>query len=139
MRARAFTFAEVVVAVGILAIAALALVGVHLYAAKASHENQQQHRASLAAASLLADLEDALSGDPDLVVPGGEVALQGFAGFNPSQPHQFSAFGDFRFELDLPPRDASHPLTRRADLEVRWSDQKGSHRYHVWTAFYVER
>lgn len=54
---KAFTLAEVMVAVVLISIASLALIGVQIFALRAGETNRQQHTASVLANSLLAKRE----------------------------------------------------------------------------------
>lgn len=124
MRSRlwAMSLAEVIVAIGIFAVAVLALISVRAYALRSQVKAQQHQQATALALSLMAEAEVRVKTD-------FEASLE-----TPASPLM-------RTE-DLPEgysyvatQTYPNPDLQTITLKVRWTDRNGPQEYELWTKF----
>lgn len=116
MSKRAFTLAEVMVAMAIVVIPMMALLSAHIYSLRATVKDEYRVTATNIAYSELSRIEEVLRQDFTVDVSRARSPVTGFAGY----------------EMEV-----TEALTR-SDLKtprvtVYWSDKQGPHQYELWT------
>lgn len=116
------SLAEVIVAIGIFAVAVLALISVRAYSLRAQVKAQQHQQATALAISLMAEAEARVKTD-------FEAALE-------------TATHPLMRDEDLPEgysyeatQTYTNPDLQTVTLKVRWTDRNGRQEYELWTKF----
>ncbi|GMU52028.1 MAG: hypothetical protein AMXMBFR33_11740 [Candidatus Xenobia bacterium] len=117
MTRRGFTFAELILCLGIMGMALLALVSAEIYSARADRGGSQRHQATMVASSLMAEAEKDLRRDFGASVAAGRQAVPGNPGY----------------EYELLEQSEVGGRIKRLQVNVFWSDQQGDQQYSLWT------
>lgn len=114
---RGLTLAEVMVAVGLLALAILGLVSAQLFATRASNEVSERHLAGVIAASLMADAEVTLRKSFSQSVSRARSPVPEHRGYQAEVNQNVVMSGDLK----------------EIEVIVYWVDKKGPQEHHLWT------
>jgi Tfp pilus assembly protein PilX len=125
-----FTLGEIMVALVLVTVALLGLIGVRLYASRASAASPDKQTASLLAISKMAEVEEKLRrGMPfeDLSTDGEVDGVEGGTNFDPDVPERFS----YQIKTEAP----DIPNLVQVTVEVKWKDDGRGGIYRLRTRF----
>lgn len=117
---RAFTLAEVLVAMAVLSIALLGTLSMQTFALSTQSKSTQRHTASLVASTVLSEVEQSLKEDFDTDTTRVRAA---------------SATPGFEVEVAEAVED---PDLKRVEVRVFWIDDQAAQSYRLWTRFIRE-
>ena len=121
-RHRGMSLAEVIIAIGVFAVAVLALISVRAFALRAQVKAQQHHQATALAISLLAEAEARVktSFEAQLEPPDDPLMK------TEELPDGYTYVATQTF---------INPDLQKIVLKVRWTDRNGNQEYELWTKF----
>ncbi|MGE0492326.1 MAG: prepilin-type N-terminal cleavage/methylation domain-containing protein [Vulcanimicrobiota bacterium] len=112
---RAFTLAEVLVAMAVLSIALLGTLSMQTFALSTQSKSTQRHTASLVASTVLSEVEQSLKDDFET---------------STGRPRAASTTPGFEVEVAEVVED---PDLKRVEVRVFWTDDQAEQNYRLWT------
>lgn len=120
MNPRAFTLAEILVFLGVVSVALLALISVQIFATRGSKFNRMRHTASTIVASQMNTIQHQLTVDFTSAPSYGRQPVTGYPEFTSAMSNVYA--------------DSTESL-RKINLSVYWTDE-AEREFSAWTYIY---